>query len=95
MGVYIPNAFTPDENGVNDVFQPKGFGINEDKYKMEIYDRWGEIIFSSNNFKKGWDGKIKGSTLVAKDDVYIYKIFITDLQGNKKNYVGHVTLIKQ
>jgi gliding motility-associated-like protein len=95
FSLYIPNAFTPDENSRNDVFQPKGVGINEDKYKMEIFDRWGEQIFTSNVFSKGWDGTVKGSTQIAQDGVYIYKIFVTDLKGNKKYYVGHVTLLKQ
>jgi large repetitive protein len=95
MGVYIPNAFTPDGNGRNDVFMPYGYGINEDKYKMEVFDRWGELIFSSSTFRKGWDGTVKGTSQIAQDGVYIYKIMITDLENNKKNYVGHVTLIKQ
>jgi len=95
MGVYIPNAFTPDGNGRNDIFMPYGYGINEDKYKMEIFDRWGELIFSSSAFRKGWDGTVKGTSQIAQDGVYIYKIMITDLENNKKNYVGHVTLIKQ
>jgi gliding motility-associated-like protein len=95
MGVYIPNAFTPDGNGRNDVFMPYGYGINEDKYKMEVFDRWGELIFSSTAFRKGWDGTVKGTSQIAQDGVYIYKIMITDLENNKKNYVGHVTLIKQ
>jgi gliding motility-associated-like protein len=62
---------------------------------MEIFDRWGELIFNSTEFRKGWDGKVKGSDVIAQDGVYIYKITITDLENNKKNYVGHVTLIKQ
>jgi len=93
--VYIPNAFTPDGNGRNDIFMPYGYGINEDKYKMEIFDRWGELIFSSSEFRKGWDGTVKGTSQIAQDGVYIYKILVTDLLNNKKNYVGHVTLIKQ
>lgn len=95
MGVYIPNTFTPDGNGRNDIFMPYGYGISEGKYKMEIFDRWGEEIFTSSEFKKGWDGKVKDSSQIAQDGVYIYKILVTDLLNNKKNYVGHVTLIKQ
>ncbi len=95
IGVYIPNTFTPDGNGRNDIFMPYGYGINEDKYKMEIFDRWGELIFTSTEFRKGWDGSAKGTETIAQDGVYIYKIMITDLENNKKNYVGHVTLMKQ
>ena len=84
--LYIPNTFTPDGNNVNDFFLPMGIGINEDKYKMEIFDRWGEIIFSSNNFRKGWDGSVKGSG-IAEQGVYIYKIEVYDQQENKHPYV--------
>lgn len=93
--IYIPNAFTPDDNGKNDIFQPKGVGINPDSYRMYIFDRWGEVIFSSNNFFIGWDGKVKGSTQKAQDGVYIYKIYAEDLYGNQHQYVGHLTLLSK
>ncbi len=95
MSIYIPNAFTPDENGRNDVFMPYGIGISEEKYTMQIFDRWGELIFTSTELKKGWDGKAKGSDTVSQDGVYIYKITVLDFENNKKTYVGHVTLLKQ
>jgi gliding motility-associated-like protein len=94
MAVYIPNAFTPDENGRNDKFLVYGVGIDEEKFKMEIFDRWGELIHSTTQIKEGWDGKIKGYDIKAEDGVYVYKILITDLTGKKKTYVGHVTLLK-
>jgi large repetitive protein len=93
--VYIPNAFTPDGNGKNDVFNVYGIGIDEERFKMEIFDRWGELIFTSNAFRKGWDGTVKGGTTNAQEGVYIYKILVTDTEGNKKNYVGHITLLRQ
>ena len=97
--VFIPNAFTPCGgdvgcNGINDTFFPKGVGINEDNYRMDIFDRWGENIFTSNAFRKGWDGSVKGSSKIAEQGVYVYKIMVYDLQGNKHPYVGHVTLLK-
>jgi gliding motility-associated-like protein len=95
VSIYIPNAFTPDENGTNDTFHPYGIGIKEDPYKMDIFDRWGELIFTSNTFAKGWTGKVKGSDVVAKDGVYIYQISIMTTTGDKKLFTGHVTLIKQ
>lgn len=94
FALYIPNAFTVDGNGRNDVFQPLGVGINEDNYRMDIFDRWGELIFTSNNFRKGWDGTAKGGSKVAKQDVYVYRITVYDLEGEKHSYVGHVTLLK-
>ncbi len=95
FAIYIPNAFTPDENGTNDIFQPIGVGINEDKYQLDIFDRWGENVFTSDNFRKGWDGTVKGSTKPVPQGVYVYKLMVYDLQGNKHPFVGHVTVIRQ
>jgi hypothetical protein len=59
FALYIPNTFTPDGNGLNDMFQPIGVGIDEENYRMDIFDRWGENIFTSNSFQKrmGWYSK--------------------------------------
>jgi gliding motility-associated-like protein len=94
FAIYIPNTFSPDGNGVNDMFFPLGVGINEDNYRLDIYDRWGENIFTSNNFRKGWDGTVKGGKL-APQGVYVYKLMVFDLQGNKHPFVGHVTVIRR
>ena len=93
FALYIPNTFTPDGNGVNDFFLPMGVGIDEENYRMEIFDRWGEQVFTSNNFRKGWDGSIKGNK-IGEQAVYVYKITVYDLQGNKHPFVGHITLLK-
>ena len=90
--LYIPNTFTPDGNGLNDFFLPMGVGIDENNYRMEVYDRWGELVFTSNNFSKGWDGSIKGNK-IGEQAVYVYKIIVYDLQGNKHPFVGHITLL--
>ena len=89
-GIYVPNAFTPNGDGLNDIFQPKGFGVS--KYEFSIFDRWGEKIFLTNSFDKGWDGTING--LNAKDDVYAWRIKLTNVFGKSHELTGHVTLIK-
>jgi gliding motility-associated-like protein len=94
FALYVPNTFTPDGNGTNDVFQPMGVGINEDNYRMDIFDRWGEVIFTSNNFRKGWDGSVKGNSKMAPQGVYVYKLTVFDVQGNKHPFIGHVTVIR-
>lgn len=91
--LYIPNVFTPNGDGLNDIFQPKGVGIDVNNYRMLIYDRWGELVYESNNFNVGWDGAIKGNKNKATQDVYVYKIYTQDLKGNKYEYVGHVTCL--
>jgi len=95
FALYIPNTFTPDGNGLNDVFQPMGVGIDEEDYRLDIYDRWGESIFTSNNFRKGWDGTVKGGSKTAPQGVYTYKMMVKDILGNKHPKIGHVTVIRQ
>lgn len=94
-GIYVPNAFTPNKDGLNDFFQPKGFGIK--KYQLEIFDRWGERIFVSKEFENGWDGKrhrgIDYGTY-CPDGVYVWRITLTNVKGESKELKGHVTLIK-
>lgn len=89
---YIPNAFTPNDDGVNDVFTGKGIGVKT--YKMWIYDRWGEMICYTEDMVKGWNGTIKGNKIDTKMDVYQYKVLITDVSNKQHEYVGHVSLIK-
>jgi gliding motility-associated-like protein len=96
FGIYVPNAFTPNGDGLNDTFQPKGFGIV--KYEMQIFDRWGEKIFETNDFEKGWDGirqkKNDVNYTVSKEDVYTWRIKVTSVFGKAHEYTGHVTIIK-
>ncbi len=88
---YMPNAFSPDEaDGINDTFSGKGIGI--DKFELLIFDRWGEMIFKTTDINKGWDGRKKGRG-IEKQDVYTWKVYLTDVFGKKHDYVGHVTII--
>ncbi len=91
--MYIPDVFTPNGDGLNDVFTVKGAGFVEEGFEMLIFDRWGHLIFKSNSPYVGWDGKIKG--VDAKNDVYVYKIrCFTTVQNIKKEFVGHLTLYR-
>jgi gliding motility-associated-like protein len=96
FGLYVPNSFTPNDDGTNDTFQPKGFGIV--KYELQIFDRWGERIFHTNTFEQGWDGirqkKNDVNYTVSKEDTYTWKINVTDVSGKHHEYTGHVVLIK-
>ena len=90
--IYIPNAFTPDNDGINDFFAPQGIEFNS--FEMEIYNRWGEKIYHTSEIDKPWDGRNKGGTEVAKQDVYVYKIWVKDFKDETHYYVGNVSLIK-
>ena len=67
-------------------------GFIAESFEMRIYDRWGELIFKTNEVNKGWDGSVKGGK-IAKPDAYVYKIKIKDFKNKTKEFVGHVTII--
>lgn len=89
---YIPNAFTPDGDGINDFFTGKGIYIEE--FEMSIFDRWGNMIYRSDDISKPWDGKANKGTEIAQSDVYVYSIKVTDFKMGKHNYSGIVTLVR-
>lgn len=91
---YAPNAFTPDGDGLNDIFMPLGVGWDLPTFEMMIFDRWGQMIFSTDDYRKGWDGKANGGAEVAQIDVYVWKVSLKDTKGLKHNYIGHVTIVK-
>lgn len=78
---YIPNAFTPNADGVNDIFEPKGFEI--ENYTMNIFNRWGQLVFSTNDIKRGWDGSFNG--IACEEGVYTWR---SVYQSNAKNSDG-------
>jgi gliding motility-associated-like protein len=95
---YIPNSFSPDENNINDIFIPTGVGIDEDRYIMQVYDRWGKLVFETEDLYTGWNGTING-TSISDDEImgavflYYFKVFeeYTDIDHE---YRGVITLIK-
>ena len=89
--VVIPNAFTPNGDGLNDTFIPKIKNINS--FTLEIFNTWGEKMFFTNSPEsKGWDGTYKGQLLPAGN--YLYRITYTDQDSNQKEKTGGVTLIR-
>ena len=88
--IYIPSAFTPNGDGKNDILRILGPGIQELDFK--IFNRWGQLIFSTTDVRKGWDGTLGGKT--QPGDVYVYTIKIKKADGSIINRRGTVTLIK-
>lgn len=88
--LYIPNAFTPDNNRTNEKWAPQGESIRD--FKMTIYNRWNEEIFFSANIHEGWDGRVKGK--MAPQGIYTYKIETVDILGVPHRYFGSFALIK-
>ena len=91
---YAPNAFTPNNDLTNNVFLPKGIGWNLDKYKLMIFDRWGNMCFETSEANKGWDGKVNNGSEVAQQDVYVWKVELVDVFNSTHHYIGSVTIIK-
>jgi len=86
----IPNTFTPNGDGQNDIFLPEMFGVVN--FHLEVYDRWGELLFVSEDQNTGWDGYYKGQ--LASQDVYIYKLKMKFLSGNSVVRTGDITLLR-
>lgn len=92
--LYVPNAFTPDGNQFNPVFLPiVTSGIDKNQYKLEIFNRWGEMVFSSTNTEEGWDGTHKNKA--CQEGIYTWKItYKTSSSDEKQEKSGHVNLLR-
>jgi len=92
---FVPNAFTPDNDQLNQMFQPIfTSGFDPTDYHLMIFNRWGEIIFESYNTEIGWNGTLNSQNQVL-DGVYIWKIVFGDINSDKKHtHQGIVTLLK-
>ena len=89
--IYIPNTFTPDQDGVNDGFFFVGENMVEDDFEFSIFDRWGETIYYTQKFRP-WNGIYKGKPV--EQGVYIYKFYVKDINNVTKTYIGRVTLLR-
>lgn len=92
--LYIPNTFTPNGDGHNDLFFPMGIGIDEQHFTMYIFDRWGNMIYTTSVWPGGWDGTVQNSGAICQIDTYVYKITTEDPNGSRRVYIGHVNLIR-
>lgn len=89
---YVPNAFTPNNDGINDEFIPETVGITG--YQIQIYDRWGQIIFQSSDPNEAWTGDVKGGDHYAQNGVYTYIAKVFDSLGFGHEFRGHISLIR-
>jgi gliding motility-associated-like protein len=91
---YVPNAFSPDGNEVNNVFYPVfSEGYDPDYYSLRIFNRWGEVVFETTKVTEGWDGTYKGE--MCQDGTYVWSIsFKAATSDLVYRHEGHVVLIK-
>ena len=89
--LWFPNAFTPNGDGKNDVFKAEGESLNQ--FSLQIFNRWGEVIYKSSNPDQGWDGNYQG--LPAPEGVYSWKAAYINHQRREKIVVGKVSLVRK
>jgi len=90
LNVFVPNAFSPNSDGLNDEFEIKGTFIID--YKIMIYDRWGQLLFESDDIEKSWDGKFNNSLCPVGD--YYYQVQVKGTSGNRDFINGTVSIIR-
>lgn len=90
--IYFPDVFTPNGDGVNDTFMPKGVGII--KFTLQIFDRWGHQVFKTNDITEMWDGAAKNNDNSVKQDIYTWKAQVTDVFNKNHFLVGHVSVLR-
>lgn len=88
--IWIPNAFSPNTDNLNDVFRFGG-NFKARKYELKIYNRWGEKLFETNDPAVGWDGTFRGARV--QEGVYIYSISAVDTNGERRSFRGDFTLV--
>ncbi|MBT6686885.1 MAG: T9SS type B sorting domain-containing protein [Bacteroidetes bacterium] len=93
MDADFPTAFSPNEDGLNDIFLIENSTIDPDNFQMIIYERWGGKIFETTDMNEGWDGKLKNSEK-AKSGTYIYILKYKDAEGTEQFVHGNVTVIR-
>lgn len=89
--IYVPNTFTPDNDGRNDVFL--AYGDNIRGFHMEIYDRWGQLVFESDDINKPWTGAYLEGEHYVQIDTFIWMVWYEAIEGRKK-LVGHVNVLR-
>lgn len=90
--IYVPNIFSPNGDNINDVFQPIFNEVQIEYYRLQIYDRWGNLLFESLNKDKGWNGKYQDHNMNL--GVYTYVIQYQVHEGESKVKAGDVTLVR-
>jgi gliding motility-associated-like protein len=91
--VYVPNAFTPNNDGINDFFTVNINGHDESMYQLIIFDKWGEVLFLSDSPNMGWDGTYQGD--IVEQDVYVWHLKARERTTiEEREFFGHVSLIR-
>lgn len=91
--IYVPNAFSPNGDSFNDSWKPVGLGIT--KYDVKVYDRWGQMVFESEDFEEYWKGDYRKNGRTVPEGAYKYVIHVVDYAKDEvKTFTGFVNVIK-
>ncbi|MCB0791282.1 MAG: gliding motility-associated C-terminal domain-containing protein [Flavobacteriales bacterium] len=91
---YMPNAFTPNGDGTNDVLMPVTIGMVPEDHHFSVYDRWGQLIFESTDPAEGWNGAFRNGGAILPQGVYVWRLVERpSFASDKKEWVGRVTLL--
>ncbi len=92
---YIPNSFSPNEDGINDIWKPVGATIDATNYKLTIFDRWGDQVFTTANIDEGWNGSSNGNDHYVDTGIYTYLIKVTSATTEEKfEFTGFITVVR-
>ena len=93
--VYVPSGFTPDNDGVNDLFLPSVTPLEQvEDYRLEVYNRWGDLVFATQNPEEGWMGAYRSGSHFAGNEVFNWVITIDTQLGLPRRMAGQVTVIR-
>jgi hypothetical protein len=95
LGVFVPNTFTPDGDGINDVFIPVVSGVKPESYKFWVFNKWGDQIFYSDVIGRAWTGGSHEGEFYVQQDTYMWRIECEAMQdGRIEVFEGHVTILR-
>ena len=95
FNLFIPTSFTPNGDGLNDVFKIESTGLNPDSFRMEVFNRWGEKVFSSTDPEQVWTGGANGGDHYMPNGIYYYYISTSsEKSGERFYYKGYFTIVR-
>lgn len=95
LNAFIPTAFTPNGDGINDVLFFQGSGIDPDRFEFQIFNRWGDLIFETTDPTEPWTGDVNNGDYYATNGIYLWRaVIVSNTTGERRELVGHFTLFR-
>ncbi len=95
FAVYVPNSFSPNNDGVNDYWLPIGNAIDVETYELMVFSRWGDKVFESTDPEKGWDGSHTGNGYYSNNDIYLFRLRVRSVHDAEfEEITGHITVFR-